>query len=104
MIIIQGVFTLEPGDRDTFIAESQETQRISRAEPGCIEYVFAVDPLEANRVVLSERWETRADLDAHLTALFARRKAEAEAGAGATPLAPLTRVVKFFEATETQVM
>lgn len=101
MIIIQGVFTLTPGDRDTFIAESAETQRISRSEQGCIEYVFAIDPLEENRVVLSERWETRADLDAHLTALVARRKAEAEAGA--TPLVPLTRVVQFFEAAEIQL-
>ncbi|HEX5586061.1 MAG TPA: hypothetical protein VFZ17_02015, partial [Acidimicrobiia bacterium] len=46
-----------------------------------LEYVFAPDPLESDRVILSERWESAADLDAHLAALTARRQAEAEAGA-----------------------
>ena len=33
--------------------------RISRAERGNLEYVIAADPIEADRVVLSERWETQ---------------------------------------------
>ena len=98
MIIVQGVFQVAPANTKAFLAETVETQRISRAEPGCIEYVFAADPLEPGRIVLSERWETRALLDAHIDALVRRRAAEAEAGA--TPMEPISREVFFFKATE----
>ena len=100
MIIVQGVFRIAPEDRERYLADSLETQRISRGERGCIEYVFAADPLEADRVVLSERWETRADLDAHLEALAARR---ASAGENATgPVSVLARDVSLFEASEVE--
>jgi quinol monooxygenase YgiN len=96
MIVVLGVFRIAPEDRERYLAESLENQRISRGEPGCLEYVLAADPVEADRVVHSERWATRADLDAHLGALKARRAAAA--ASGATPLAPLDRDVSFLEA------
>lgn len=102
MIVVQGVFRVAPEDRERFLAESVETQRISRAEPGCVEYAIAADPVEPDRVVLTERWERRTDLDAHIEALTARRRAAAEAGA--TPLRPVSRDVAFFEATPIDVM
>ena len=81
MLIVQGVFRVDPGERVAFLEERSETMRVSRAEPGCLEYVFGADPLEPDRVILSERWESQADLDAHLAALTERRRVEAEAGA-----------------------
>jgi quinol monooxygenase YgiN len=96
MIVVQGVFRVRAEDRERYLAESGETQQISRGEPGCIEYVVAADPIEPDRVVLSERWESRADLDAHLVALQERRRAAAERGA--TSIAPLDRDVVFLEA------
>ena len=97
MIVVQGVFEIAEHERERFLAESLEAQRISRAENGCIEYVFAADPLDSVRVVLSERWETRADLDAHIAALTKRR---ADASTDADRVAPLSRDVVFLEATE----
>ena len=97
MIVVQGVFRLREADREKYLAESAETQRISRAEPGCLEYVLAADPLDAERVVLSERWSSRAELDAHVEALVARRAVAA--ADGATPVAPLSREIAFFEAS-----
>ncbi len=97
MIVVQGVFQIAEQDREGFIAETLEAQRISRGETGCIEYVFAADPLEAGRVVLSERWDTRRDLDAHIAAMTARREA---AGADTDRVSPLSREVVFLEATE----
>ena len=102
MIVVQGVFVVAEGDRERFVEESLETQRISRAEAGCLEYVVAPDPLDSGRVVLSERWATRGDLDAHVEALTARRAAAAEAGAA--PVAPISREVNFFEAESIDVM
>jgi hypothetical protein len=52
-------------------------------------------------VVLSERWSSRADLDAHIGALKARGAADADAGA--TRLTPLSREVHFLEASPFEV-
>ncbi len=98
MIIVQGVFQIAPEDRKQFLAESIELQQTSRSEPGCIEYVFAEDPVESDRIILSERWERRADLDAHIEAMTARRAASADNGEQRA--APLSREVSFFEASE----
>jgi quinol monooxygenase YgiN len=102
MIVVQGVFRVREADREQYLTESAETQRISRAEPGCLEYVVAADPVDAARVVLSERWASRAELDAHIEALVARRAAAA--AEGATPVAPLSREIAFFEASPIDVM
>lgn len=99
MIIVQGTFTLDPDRRDEFIAGRVETMQASRAEKGCIEYTLAADPVVPGRVVLTERWETRADLDAHISALMAKR--EAEGDDAAVPL--LSREVSFFEATKIEL-
>jgi len=66
MVIVQGVFSVEPGDRDRFVEMSVESMRVSRQEEGCLEYVMAADPLDPARVVLSERWESMDHLQEHL--------------------------------------
>ena len=69
MIVVGGTFHVDPAERDAFIAERASMIRRSRAEDGCLEYTFAADPVEADRVVLFERWADQAALDAHLGAL-----------------------------------
>ena len=71
MVIVGGTFDMEPGQREQFLAGRIEMMRVSRGETGCIEYTFAPDPVEPGRVVLFERWESQAALDAHLVALRA---------------------------------
>jgi quinol monooxygenase YgiN len=102
MIIVQGVFRVGEHDRERYLEESIETQRISRTEPGCLEYVVAADPLEPGRFVLSERWRSRADLDAHIAALVERRAAAAADGTDG--IAPESREIVFFEAREIDVL
>ena len=68
MIIVGGRFEVDPEERDAFLAERHERMRTSRGEDGCLEYTFAADPLEPSRVILFERWESQAALDAHLAA------------------------------------
>jgi quinol monooxygenase YgiN len=65
------VFEVDPAERDAFIASRHQVMLASRAEAGCLEYVFSADPLQPGRVVLFERWESQAALDAHLAALRA---------------------------------
>ena len=74
MVIVQGTGRVEIARRDQFLAQRAELMRISRAERGNLEYVFAADPIEADRVILSERWETQEDLTAHLHAAAERRR------------------------------
>lgn len=66
MIIVGGTFELDPTQRDAFLAGRLAMMRTSRAESGCLEYTFSADPLEPTRVLLYERWESQAALDAHL--------------------------------------
>ena len=68
-VLVTGTFHLDPADRDRFLAGMGDMMRRSRSEDGCHEYCFAADPLDPGRVILSERWESRAHLDAHLAAI-----------------------------------
>ena len=68
MVIVAGVFTVDPEQREAFLAGRMDRMRTSRAERGCIEYTFSADPLDPSRVLLFERWASQADLDAHLAA------------------------------------
>jgi quinol monooxygenase YgiN len=74
MVIVQGTGRVDSELRERFLAQRAELMKISRAEPGNLEYVFAADPIEADRVILSERWETQEDLTAHLRAAAGRRR------------------------------
>ena len=69
MVIVGGTFELDPELRDAFIASRGDMMRNSRSEPGCIEYTFSPDPLDDGRVMLFEKWEDQAALDAHIAAM-----------------------------------
>jgi quinol monooxygenase YgiN len=95
MVIVQGTFRVAAADRDAFLAQSVAGMVRSRAEPGCIEYVMAADPLEADRVVLSERWASMEDLDEHLRRAGERRSANDEAATA--PVTVLSREMAIYE-------
>lgn len=82
VVIVQGVFSFDPNERDRFVEMSIEGMRASREEEGCLEYVFAVDPLDPERVILSERWESMDHLQQHLAR---PRSAAPESGARPSP-------------------
>ena len=69
MIIVTGAFTLDPADRDDFVAGMAARLQSTRAEPGCLEYVVAADPADPSRAVLLEKWESEDALAAHAAAL-----------------------------------
>ncbi len=69
MIILIGMFTVDPADRVTFITNRIPLMEHSRAEAGCVTYAFTADPVDPAVVILAERWVDRASLDAHLAGL-----------------------------------
>ena len=66
MIIVVGVFEVAAEDRQRFLAGKQTQVKTTLAEPGCLDYSFAADAADPRMVRLLERWETMADLEAHL--------------------------------------
>jgi quinol monooxygenase YgiN len=96
IVIVQGVFVVNPNEREEFLSQSGETMRSSRAEPGCLEYVMAADPLDPGRVILSERWASTDALNEHLRGVSARRK-EAAAQGGGSGAAPISAEITLYE-------
>jgi quinol monooxygenase YgiN len=80
MLIVAGTIEVGPGQREAFLKEREEAMRTSRAEPGCLDYVFSADPLEPGRVILFERWESKEALAKHLEGMRARRGAGPSGG------------------------
>ena len=70
-MIVAGVFEVDPAQRDEFLRDQEPAMRRSRAEPGCSHYVFSADPIDAGRIYLFERWESKEALAAHLAAMQA---------------------------------
>ena len=71
--------------------------RDSRAEAGCLEYVFAADPLDPARVVLSERWESMDLLQQHL-------KGQRSRPAGDRPKPQSVEIVLYDVASSTKLV
>jgi quinol monooxygenase YgiN len=64
--IVIGYYEVDPDSRADFIAARHERMRYSLAHKGCEEFAFCADPLNAGRVILIERWTSRALLNRHL--------------------------------------
>lgn len=72
MVIVAGVFQVEPARRDEFLQSRRAGILATRDEQGCVDYVFSADPDDPGVVRLFERWETADDLAAHLAGLRQR--------------------------------
>lgn len=69
MLIVSGVFEVDPERRDEFLQGRVDAMKKSRLEAGCLEYVLSADPVIEGRVVLLEKWESQEHLDAHIAAM-----------------------------------
>ena len=65
-VTIIGTVTAKPETRVELQALLAEQVAPTRAEPGCINYEFHVDPADPCCFVFYENWQTQADLDSHL--------------------------------------
>jgi quinol monooxygenase YgiN len=77
MVHVLATVEVAAGRRDEFLAEFRKVMPLVRAEPGCLEYAPAVDAASGiaaqnspreNTVVIIEKWESLAALQAHLDA------------------------------------
>jgi quinol monooxygenase YgiN len=94
IVIVQGQFSFDPNERDRFVETSAEGMRRSRQEEGCLEYVIAGDPLDPDRAILSERWESMDHLQEHLA-----QQKNAPQGADSRPVPRNVEITLFEVAT-----
>lgn len=66
MILVTIRATLRGSEREAVLAAAAELQAATQAEPGCREYRFWVAADDPAELLLFERWEDQASLDAHL--------------------------------------
>jgi len=65
MLLIIGTIRLPSSNLDAARPIMKRMVDASRAEEGCIEYVYAEDVLEPGLIHVEERWNGQAELDRH---------------------------------------
>jgi len=81
MIFIELVFDAPADTRDDVVELARRTTAAAHQEKGCILYRFSTDVESPNRFVLTELWDSEADLKAHFSGdAFKRFWAELPAG------------------------
>ena len=65
MIIIAGTVEVDPAQRDAALEAGCPHMKATRAQKGCIDYVWSPDLLVPGRIYVYERWESEDDLRAH---------------------------------------
>jgi quinol monooxygenase YgiN len=77
MIYVVATIELVEGMREKFLTEQRNLLPLVRAEEGCIEYVPTSDlplsdppktPVRTNSIIMHEKWQTLANLQAHAVA------------------------------------
>jgi|tagenome__1003787_1003787.scaffolds.fasta_scaffold20922093_4 quinol monooxygenase YgiN len=58
MLIVAGYLQVAAHERARYLELAQTATALARDAPGCLEFVQAPDPLEPDRIVIYERWES----------------------------------------------
>ena len=82
MIVIEGTVRIDPERLEEARPAMEAMVTASRAEAGCIDYVYAIDLMDAGLVRVSERWESREALKAHFQTDHMARWRSVMAGLG----------------------
>ena len=65
MIIVTGQVRFGPGEIERLRPALSNNVRASRAETGCLRYVYGVDIDDPDRLLIAEAWADQAALDGH---------------------------------------
>ena len=69
-VLIAGTLNFPQGNREQALADTAQLVRDTRAQNGCLHYVWSADPTSATRAYVFEKWATVEDLAAHLDGTF----------------------------------
>ena len=62
MLIVAGHLQVAAHERAAYLELAQTATALARDAAGCLEFVQAPDPIEADRIVIYERWESEQEL------------------------------------------
>ncbi len=82
MIVVEG--TIRVANLEIARPHMETMINKSRAEHGCIAYAYSIDVLDPTIVHISERWENREVLDAHINSIHLTEWRECWVEAGIT--------------------
>jgi quinol monooxygenase YgiN len=69
VILAVVTYVMDPADRERYVAARAARVAHSRKESGCLDYALSLDAFDESRVWLVERWATRDDFEAHVSAM-----------------------------------
>lgn len=64
MVIVAGHTTVDPEQREAYIAAFVSVVEKARGAAGCLDFAMGADAIDPGRVNLFERWESRAAVNA----------------------------------------
>ncbi|MGV0718341.1 antibiotic biosynthesis monooxygenase family protein [Mycolicibacterium sp. XJ662] len=64
MVIVAGHLTVNPDQREGYLATCVSVVEQGRRAPGCLDFAITADLLDPGRVNVFERWESRAAVEA----------------------------------------
>ena len=63
MVIVAGHVTVEPQQRESYLAGCVSVVERARMAPGCLDFAITGDLIDSGRVNIFERWESQAALE-----------------------------------------
>jgi quinol monooxygenase YgiN len=64
MVIVAGHINVEPAQRDSYLAGCGDVVDAARRAQGCLDFSIAADLVDAARINIFERWDSRSAVDA----------------------------------------
>lgn len=64
MVIVAGHITVEPNDREQYLAGCLSVVEQARDAPGCLDFAISADLLDPGRINIFERWESQSAVEA----------------------------------------
>ena len=65
MLIVAGSLFVAEEERERYLEAVAAVTAEAREAAGCLDFVQSPDPLDPTRIVIFERWESAADLEAY---------------------------------------
>lgn len=64
MVIVAGYVTVDPAQREDYLAGCVPVVEQARARSGCLDFVISADLLDVARINVFERWESQSAVEA----------------------------------------
>ncbi|NKY31362.1 putative quinol monooxygenase [Nocardia gamkensis] len=64
MVIVAGHLEVDPQHREAYLADCVGVVEQARRAAGCLDFSISADLVDASRIIIFERWESRAAVDA----------------------------------------